>query len=291
MALKSAFRLIVFLYMAGPLTLWALPATIENLNYKVTLSETLPGVDDQVSFQAGPTITVSVQDKVRSNGVLVPLSVYAINHYYLGDSALNLLCRTTPRSVDRAALFTLFQLDLSNSQNSRQFRSFKQYSFSPDDHFLLGTLDGEGKADAIVVIRLTEPPAQLEWVYGNGGGYNALRKSVPDMAKEVVLQAPIVWAADSSLVAFLVSAGDGTKDGDGKPVLKDYLVCVRVGEDGIQPSAEPIDLSPYHYHQGSALSDLQVSGDKATLFFSQANSSENLKAEFKLPEPAPEPIH
>ncbi len=268
-------------------SLWALPATVENLDYKVTLSETMPGVDDQTSLQAGPTITVSVQDKVRNNGVLVPLPVYSINHYYLGTNSLNLLCRTTPRSADTAALYNLFQLDLSNSQESRQFKDLKRYSFSPDDHFLLGVFDGKGQPDSIVLVRLSEPPAQLEWIYTNKGAYNLFRKTLPDMPKKLHLNDPVTWSIDSDAAVFVISGEEDAPDPEGKPVWKDYLACVTVSDDGFKVAAEPLDLSTYHYRQGAVISKIECRADKAILYFTRDNSSDNLKAEFTLPKPPP----
>lgn len=283
--MKLSCFLAFFIALGVFSSLEAKPAVLENINYKVTLSETLPGLDDQLSLQAGPTIQVTIQDKIHSNGFIYPLNVYAIHSYFLTDNTLNLLCRTTPKEAISGPRYTFIQFNLSNEQDSRQFQSLKRYSFSPDNRFLLAIIDTGATTDSVALIRLDKSPAQLGWVYSNNGAINFFKKALPSMAQSVVLYDPIGWSADSFTAAFVASAADMIPDTQGQPVSRDYLACVQLSEDGFQVAAEPVDLSPYHYKNGSVIVDLKCDGGKITLFFNQTDSSDNLKAEFPLPKP------
>ncbi len=276
-------KLFIFLILAGSTSpLWAVPATVENLDYKVTLSETLPGLDDQVVPQMGPTITVTIQDKFHSTGMVYPLSVYAINDYALSGDYLNLLCRVTSKISDGGPRYTFIQLNLSSPSDSRQFQPLKSFSFSPGNQYLLATFDGNGQPDPIGLIQL-DGSAKLGWLYSNKSMINLFQKALPAMVQGIVMNNPIGWSGDSSTAVFVASAGDGTQDAQGKMVQKDYLTRLELDGDDFKLAAEPIDLSPYHYRDGSIISDVKCSADKATLFFSQSNSSDILQADFPLP--------
>jgi hypothetical protein len=286
---------VFFMLLSASSPLWALPAVVENINYKVTLSETLPGMDDQTNLQAPPTITVDVQDKIHSTDTRYPLNVYSINHYYLADDTLNLLCRINRRAPDSGPRYTLIQLNLSSPSDSRQFQPVKQYSFSPDDQTAIAVLDGapSGGPDSVGVIRLNHAPAQLGWIYANKGLINLFQKALPDISKDVVIQDPVGWSADSLTAVFVVSASSATPDSQATPMAtpvqpasKDYLASVELTDDGYKVAAQPVDLSPYHYRNGGVIYKIECSADKATIYFSQANSSDNLQAVFSLPKPA-----
>ncbi len=276
-------KIFFFLAVAGCCTpLWAVPATVENLDYKITLSETLPGIDDQVVPQMGPTITVTIQDKFRSTGMVYPLNVYAINDYALSGDFLNLLCRVTPKISDGGPRYTFIQLNLSSPSDSKQFQPLKTFSFSPGNQYLLAVFDGIDQADSIGLIQL-DGSAKMGWLYSNKFTINLFQKAQPAMARGIVLNNPIGWSGDSSTAIFVASASDGTQDAQGKTVQKDYLTRLELNGDDFNLAAEPIDLSSYHYRDGSIISDIKCSPDKATLSFSQSNSSDILQADFPLP--------
>ena len=276
-------RFFIFLTFAGSFTpLWAVPATVETLDYKITLSETLPGLDDQSVPQMGPTITVTIQDKFRSTGMVYPLSVYAINDYALSGDYLNLLCRITPKISDGGPRYTFIQLNLSSPSDSRQFQPLKIFSFSPGNQYLLATFDGKDQPDSIGLIQL-DGPAKLGWLYSDKSAVNLFQKALPSMTQGILLNNPVGWSGDSSTAVFVASSSDGTRDAQGNAVQKDYLARLELNGDNFKLAAEPVDLSPYHYRNGSIISDLKCSLDKATFFFSQSNSSDILKADFPLP--------
>jgi hypothetical protein len=274
----SFFLIFVLVYTR----LWAVPATVENLDYKVTLSETLPGLDDQAVPQIGPTITVTVQDKFRSTGTVYPLSVYAINDYALSGDNLNLLCRVTPKISDGGPRYTFIQLNLSSPSDSRQFQPLKKFSFSPGNQYLLAVFDGKDQPDPIGLVQL-DGPAKLGWLYSAKSGVNFFQKALPAMSQGIVLNDPVGWSGDSSDALFVASAGDGTQDAQGQLVQKDYLVRLGLDGDDFKLAAEPVDLSAYHYRNGSIISDVKYSVDKASLIFSQSNSSDILQDDVPLP--------
>jgi hypothetical protein len=279
----NLIKLSFFLIFAGSVSpLWAVPATVENLDYKITLSETLPGLDDQAVPQMGPTITVTIQDKFRSTGIVYPLSVYAINDYALSGDYLNLLCRITPKISDGGPRYTFIQLNLSSASDSQQFQPLKIYSFSPGNQYLLATFDGKDQPDSIGLIQLNGT-AKLDWLYSSKNTINLFQKALPAITQGITLNNPIGWSGDSSTAIFVTSASDGTQDAQGKSVQKDYLTRLELNGDDFKLAAEPVDLSPYHYRNGSIISDIKYSTDKATLFFSQSNSSDILQADFSLP--------
>ncbi len=280
MTLIKIYFFFVLIGFCSPL--WAVPATVENLDYKVTLSETLPGLDDQTIPQMGPTITVTIQDKFRSSGVVYPLSVYAINDYALSGNYLNLLCRVTPKVSDAGPRYTFIQLNLSSPSDSRQFQPLKIYSFSPGNQYLLTSFDGKDQPDSIGLIQL-DGPAKLGWIYSNKNATNLFQKALPTLTQGITLNNPVGWSGDSSTAVFVVSANDGTQDAQGKWVQKDYLTRLGLNGDDFSLAVKPVDLSPYHYRNGSIISDMKCSTDKATLIFSQSNSSDLLQADFPLP--------
>lgn len=284
----SMFRVFMFSFvflLTAYSTLKASPVAVENIDYKVSLSETLPGLDDSLVPQAGPTIGVTILNKFSNTGIVYPLNVYAINDYALLGGHLNLVCRTTPRVVDGGPRYSFVQLDLANPTDSKQFQPLKQFSLSPGNQNLLVVFDGKDQSDSIGLIQLGDGPAGMIWLYAKNGKINLFQKSLPDMSVNVALHDPVGWSVDSGTAAFLASAGDGTQDPQGKVILKDYLVFLVLDESGCKVAAEPVDLSPYHYKAGSVITDIKCTSDKATIIFSQADSSDNLQAEFPFPKP------
>ncbi len=269
--------------------LGAVPASVENLNYKVTLSETQPGLDDQAVQQAGPTITVAILDKMRNTRLVYPLQIYAIHYYFLRDEALDLVCRTTLEGDAGGPRYSFIQLNLNNTQDSRQFPLMKRFSFSPDGQTLLAVLDGSGAADPVVLLRIQESPPRMGWIYSSKDQVNLFTRAQPALARDVTVNEPVGWSADSSTAAFVVSSPDGTKDGQDLPIQRDYLACLRLSGEGFRVAAQPLDLIPYHYHNGSVITEIKCNGDKATLSFVQSDSSSNLTAEFPLPPDTPTP--
>src|SRR5579859_849189 len=126
---KKLFWTVAFTAAASPLA--AVPGHLENGDYKVSLSETLPGLDDQTPLGAPPTITAAVVDKFRSTQTTFPLNFYAIPQFFLSGENLNLLGRTNLKSSPEGFRYSFLQISLSNPPDSREFRPLKQYSFSP----------------------------------------------------------------------------------------------------------------------------------------------------------------
>lgn len=276
----QTLALLVCLSAAAPLV--AAPASVENAGYKVSLSETLPGLDDQLAPQQGPTITVTVQDKFHNTATAYPLGVYSVNDYFLSDNTLDLVCRLTPKTSDSGPRYSCIQLNLSTPSDSRQFQPLKRFSLSPDTRELLAVFDGQGRPDPLALIQLSNVPAQAAWLYA-AGGVNLFQKALPAMAANVVLLDPVGWSADSRTAAFLATAQEGATEGAGGG-SKDFLVFVEFNGEDYQLAAEPVDLSSYHYKAGSVVTDIKCSGGKATLFFNQADSSDILQADFPQPD-------
>ena len=279
-------RIVVFTAVFAPLApLWALPATLENLDYKVALSETLPGLDDQAVPQLGPTITVTIQDKFRSQSSMYPLPVYAIQDYFLTGDNLNLLCRITPKTAEVGPRYTFIQLALSSPSDSRQYQPLKQFSFSPGNAYMIGVFDGKGQEDSIGILQLGEGTAQLGWLYTPGNGINLFKKALPSMAQEVVMRDPVGWSADSGTAVFVACAPGSSQAIPTDSTLGYYLCFVEFNGSEFKLAAEPVDLSAYHYGAGTIISEIKCAGDKATLFFSQSNSQEILQADFLILKP------
>jgi hypothetical protein len=268
--------------------LLAAPAVIENPFYKINLSETMPGIDDP-SLNTNnpftqPLINVDVLNKTQSSSNRFPLQVYAINEYFLAEDQLNLLCRTTPTSAG-FPLYSLIQLNLRSTQDSRQFPAIKKYFFSPDNQFLLVVLDkdqaGKGTSDPIALIRLEDAPPVMGWLYSDKDQVNLFQRVLPDMGSPIVLNGIVGWTGDSLTAAFILSSNAGTPE---SPVFKDYLACVRLNGDDFKVAVKPVDLSSYQIHTGGGIDRIQMSEDKATFFFNQPNSAGELQGDFQLPQ-------
>jgi hypothetical protein len=284
------------LTVSGVVPVWAVPGTVENNDYKVTLSETLPGLDDQTSLQAPPTITAAVQDKFRSTQTLFPLNFYAIHQFFLDDDRLNLLGRLNRQTSPEGPRYCFLQISLSNQPDSRQFQPLKKYFFSPDNQFLLAVFDGKDQPDPIGFIRLSEAPAQLGWLLANGGAVNLFHEAFPTLDSPVTLNDPVGWSADSRTCVFVVSVPLGVStpeaspDPQTQPVIKNYLVSVDLTRDRITPAVEPLDLSAYHYGTGAVITQIVTDGRNAVLTFNRNDSADTIPVTFALPTvPTPTP--
>lgn len=266
--------------------LGAAPAQLENNDYKVTLSETLPGIDGSGAFlPSDAAITVTVTDKFRSQQTFYPLKVYAIANYFLLGDTLNLVARATLLNTPTGPRYTFIQLNLSNPSDSRQFQNLQQYSLSPDQQNLLAVVDNGGGAPGIGMARLTDDPMGMGWIYAEPAGANLFKASFAAPVSAFTFYDPVGWSADSLSAAFLFSIDDGTKDAQGKAVLKDYLANLELADKNWKATAQPLDLSSYHFHSGAALTDLRCDGQKAALFLTQDNSSNPVEVDFKLTPP------
>ncbi len=261
--------------------LWAAPAVLENFDYKINLSETMPGVDNAPVSLGGPSINVDITDKLRSNTIRFPLKVYSINEYFLVEDHLNLLCRTTLRDTTEQR-FTLIQLNLSNTSDSRQFLGLKKYFFSPDNQSLLGLFDKDGTEEAIGLIRLGKGPAGLGWIYSPDAQANLFKKALPTIGNKISLASLVGWTADALTAAFVLKADEGTPDA---PAMKYYLACLYLDEDRFRVAAQAIDLSAYPIPDNGTIDQIACEGDQVTLTFPQSDSNKAMKAVFKLPKP------
>ena len=266
--------------------LGALPASLENGDYKVGLSETLPGLDNQGVPPTGAAITVTVTDKFRSNTMLYNVDAYAINSYFLLEDTLNLVARTTVAGNQVPLRFDFLQLALANPPDSRQFKNLRQYSLSPDHRSLLVVMDqGDDKPPLVGMADLSNPPARMGLIYGQPAGVNLFKAAFAGPVSTLVLNDPVGWTADGGTAAFVLSVGDGSQDAQGKPVVKDYLAVLQQTDKGWTGWAQPADLSPYHFHQGGVVTDLQCSGGQARLFLTDQNSTSPAEVDFKLSPP------
>ena len=275
--------LIMFLSEFGATSaVGAAPASLENFDYKVNFSETLPGVDNAPPTVDGPVINVDVTDKLRNNTTRFPLKVYSINEYFLVDDKLNLLCRTTLRDTTRQ-FYSMIQLNFSNAPDSRQFSGLKKYFFSSDNGSLLAVFDQDGQEDALGLIRLNQGPAQLGWIYSEREQTNLFLKALPALGKNIRLASVVGWSADALTAAFVLSGNEGTADA---PVLKYYLACVTLDGDHFQTAVEPVDLSAYALPAGGTIDKIDCVGNQAALYFPPKNMADNGKVTFKLPQPS-----
>ena len=285
---KKLFWALAFTALASPLG--ARPASLENSGYKVSLSETLPGMDDQTPLGAPPTITAQVTDKFRSTQTTFPLNFYAIPEFFLNETNLDLLGRINPKSSPEGFRYGFLQISLSNPPDSREFKPLKQYSFSPDNRFLLGVFDGQDHPDSIGVIRLDEAPAQIGWLLANGGALNLFKEAVPALGPHLALNDPVGWSADSGTAVFILSASvsaPATPSNSSDTQAQNYLVRLDLTPDRAQPSLMPVDLSAEHYQSGGALTRIVTDGRTAALYFNQSDSSDTTPVTFALPPAAP----
>jgi hypothetical protein len=274
MGLKKIFWTLVFGAAASPLL--AVPGHLENGDYKVSLSETLPGLDDQTALGAPPTITATVVDKFRSTQTAFPLNFYALPQFFLSGGNLNLLGRTNLKSSSEGFRYSFLQISLSNPPDSRGFGPLKQYSFSPDDRFLLAVFDGQGHPDSIGVIRFDQAPAQIGWLYANGGALNLFKEAAPNLGSILTLNDPVGWSADSSTAVFILSNSAPT-------AVQNYLVRVDLASDRASPALLPVDLSAAHYQSGGVLTRIVTDGQTAELYFNRGDSSDVTPVTFTLP--------
>jgi hypothetical protein len=261
--------------------LWAIPGTVENFDYKINLSETMPGIDNAPATVGGPVINVDVTDKLRNNTTRFPLKVYSINEYFLAGDHLNLLCRTTLRDTTEQR-FTLIQLDLANTSDSRQFNGLKKYYFSPDNQSLLGIFEVEGTGDSIGLIRLSKGPAGMGWLYSLGAKTNLFQMALPTIGNNLALASVVGWAGDGLTAAFILRGDEGTPDA---PDLKYYLACFYLDEDRFRVAAQALDLSAYPIPEKGMIDQVECLGDKAILIFPPSNAFKSSKVTFQLPKP------
>jgi hypothetical protein len=278
--MKKFFLFFLPFLAAAPLA--AAPAVLENAGYKVTLSETLPGLDAVSVPQQGPTITVTVLDKLRFTSASFPLPVYAIQDYFLADSALDLMTRTNPLGSQGGPRFDFYQLNLESPDESRRYGPVKRFSLSPDNQAVLARFDGGDKPDAIVLILDSSVPAVLYWLYGPQAGMGLFQKAIPSLTSPPQVQDPVAWAADSMTAAFLVTTG---KDADEIEPGRTYLTALRLDGDGPQIAVNPVDLSPYGYGRGAVVVRAQCAGNQAAFFLTRPGSADVQEADFPLPEP------
>ncbi len=278
---RKLFLSILIALSAAPL--WARPGSTENNDYKVTFSETLPGLDDQTSLQAPPTIMASVLDKFRSTQTVFPLNFYAIHQFFLDGDRLNLIGRLNRQTAPEGPRYSFVQISLSNQPDSRQFQPLKKYFFSPDNQFLLAVFDGQNQPDSIGFIRLTEAPAQLGWLLANGGALNLFQESLPSLGSPVSLNDPVGWSADARICVFVISAPDGAVDPKTAGVMKNYLVSVDLTQDRAAPAVEPLDLSSYHYGSGAVITQIITDGRNAVFTFNRNDSAATAPVTFDLP--------
>src|SRR5581483_9225801 len=111
------------------------------------------------------------------------------------------------------------------------------------------------------------------------------QKALASMGQGVAIQNPVGWTADSSTAVFVARAQEGMAGTPTDTPAKDYLVFLAINGDDFKLAAEPVDLSAYHYRAGAIISDIKCEGDKATLFFSQSDSSDANQADFVILKP------
>ena len=282
---RIVFTLSLLTLLASTLG-WAAPAQLENNDYKVAISETLPGIDAGGAILApGAGITVTVTDKFRSQQSRMVLTGYAIPNYFLLGDTLNLILRTTPLNTPTGPRYSFLQVELGGGL-SNQFAGLRQYSFSPDQQNLLAVVDnGPGPVEvgvASLADNAAEDSLEMRWLYAEPARVNQFKSAFSGPVTALTVNDPVGWSADSLSAAFLFTVDDGTRDAQENPVLKDYLASLVLGDKGWMASAQPVDLSSYHFHSGAALTDLRSDGRKARLFFTSDKSTSPVEADFSL---------
>jgi hypothetical protein len=276
------FTVLAFL----PLLSWAGPGTLENLQFKVTLSETSPGVDDSLIPGVDPLINVDVQDKIRGTGTRYPLKAYAITEYFFSDNLLNLITRNSPKSSLTKPLYGFLQLNLEAPDQSRQYSGFRKYYFSTDNRALLALFEqgeeGGPVTQSLGLVRWSDKPASLGWIYSPGNQVNALRAAqVPD-GETPALEGTVGWTADSLTCAFVASFSGGPATPN--PATKTYfLIRVDMGEVGIKVAASPVDPAALRLDKGATIDKVDCSGDKATLTIVSPDGTDTQQVELPLP--------
>lgn len=272
-----------------PLGLWllmpglagAVPGTVENLTFKATLSETLPGIDNQTPLPPNAGITITIQDKTRNNAFEFPLQAYSAPVYFLMRDTLDVVARTTLMGAQPVPFYDFLQLDLANPSQSRRYSGLRQFSLSPDQQSLLMVLDKGEAAPWLALARLDGGPAQVSWLYAEGPKVNLFQDAFTGPVTGLVLNEPIAWSPDSLLAAALLSVKSGEKDGQGNDLWKDCLARMEWGEKGWKVTAKTLDLSKYRFHRGSALTDLKVLNDRVALFLTQDDSTTPVEVDVK----------
>jgi hypothetical protein len=255
---------------------------LENNDYKITLSETLPGIDSQSPLPPDAAITVTVNDKLHSRETLFPLKAFAIpNYFFLGDT-LNLVARTTAMGSQPVPLYSFIQLALSNPSDSRQFQNLRQYSLSPDQQNLLAVVYQADAPPLVGITRLMDSPVETKWIYAEPARVNLFKASFGAPVTALTLWDPVGWSADSLSAAFLFTVDDGSRDAKGNPIPKDFLADLEWTDKGWQASAQPVNLTDYRFHAGAALTDVRISGGKIGLFLASDSSTNPVEVDFDL---------
>jgi len=276
----------VVIWLFTPLGTFANPGSLENLQYKVSLSETTPGVDDSLIPGVDPVINVDVQDKLRGSGTRFPLKVYAIPEYFFSDNLLNLLTRTSPRSSVSKPLYGFLQLNLDSSTDSRQYNGIRKYFFSTDNHALVGVFEqgaeGGPVTSSVGLIRWGDKPASLGWIYSAVNQVNTLKTyQVPD-GEIPALEGTVGWTADALTAAFVASFTGGPTASD--PSVKSYfLIRVDLGDSGIKVAANPVDPAALKLSTGATIDKVECSGDLATLTITSPDGSDTQQVQIPLP--------
>lgn len=259
----------------------AFPATVENLRFKASFSETLPGLDDQSPLPSNAGITITIQDKTHNNAFEFPLQAYSVPAYFLVRDTLNVLSRTTLMGTQPVPFYDFLQLDLANPSQSKRYSHLRQFSVSPDQQSLLMVLDQGNASPWLALARLDEGPAQVSWVYAESPQVNLFQKAFSGPISGLVVNEPIGWSADSLMGAVLLSVDLGAKDGQGKVLWSDFLTRMEWTEKGWKITTQALDLSKNGFHAGSALTDLKVLNDHVALFLAQDDSTTPVEVDVK----------
>jgi hypothetical protein len=269
-----------------PLAAFANPGTLENLQYKVTLSETTPGVDDSLIPGLDPLINVDIQDKLHGTGTRYPLKVYAIQEYFFSDNLLNLITRTSPKSSVTKPFYGFLQLNLESASDSRQYDGIRKYYFSSDNRAMIAIFEqgtgGGAATSSLGLVRWENKPASLGWIYSPANQANSLKTfQVPD-GEIPALEGTVGWTADSLTAAFVASFTGGQTATD--PGTKTYfLIRVDLGDDGIKIAASPLDAAALHLSTGSTIDKVECSGDLATLTIISSDGTDTQQVQLPLP--------
>ncbi len=282
--LRLIFSCLGLLFL--PFAVAADPGTIENLQYKVTLSETTPGVDDALIPGVDPLINVDVQDKLHGTGTRFPLKVYAIQEYFFSGNLLNLITRDTPKSSGTKPLYGFMQLNLDSPNDSRQYSGIQKYYFSTDNRALIASFT-EGTAGGSVtqslgLIRWGDKPASLGLIYSATAQVNLLKSShVPD-GETPTLEGTIGWAADSLTAAFIASFSDSQTTPT--PGEKNYfLIRVDLSDAGVKVAATPVDSAALRLQNGGTIDKVDCGGDTATVSIISSDGTDTQQVELPLP--------
>ncbi|HVZ81845.1 MAG TPA: hypothetical protein VHE12_13745 [bacterium] len=274
--MKRSITLILLFASLGPGTVRALPASVENLTFQATISETLPGLDGLSPLPPDAGITVTIRDKTRDNAFQFPLKAYSVPAHFLIGNTLDLIARTTLMGSQPVPFYDLYQLDLANPSSSRRFPGLRQFSVAPDQQSILMVLDKGENAPWLALARLDQGPAEVTWLYAESPSVDLFQDSFTGPLAHLSLNEPIAWSPDSRLGVFLLSVQEDAKD-----AWKDYLARVEWGPQGWKVTAKALDLVKYGFHAGAALTDLKVLNDHTALFFSREDSTSTMELDLK----------